>query len=58
MPADSRSADATMDAASLYREEIITDRKVGTIRMLVPINDHGAPDSARRRPFTPAKRRS
>jgi hypothetical protein len=29
MPADTRSADAAMDAASLYREEIVTDRKVG-----------------------------
>ena len=47
MPADTRSADAAMDAASLYREEIVTDRKVGTIRMMVPIKDTGAPDTAR-----------
>ena len=31
--------EAKMDAASLYREEIITDRKVGTIRMMTPLND-------------------
>jgi len=48
MAADPRtSADAAMDAASLYREEIITDRRVGTIRMLTPITDMGAPDPAR-----------
>ena len=47
MPADTRSADAVMDAASLYREEIVTDRKVGTIRMMVPIKDDGSPDAVR-----------
>ena len=47
MPADTRSADAVMDAASLYREEIVTDRKVGTIRMMVPIRDDGSPDAVR-----------
>jgi hypothetical protein len=36
-----------MDAASLYREEIYTDRKVGTLRVLVPVKDDGSPDSAR-----------
>src|SRR4051812_41790744 len=40
-------ADPRMDSASLYREEIITDRKVGTIRMLTPLNTDGATDSAR-----------
>jgi hypothetical protein len=47
MPADPRSTDAVMDAASLYREEIVTDRKVGTIRMMVPIKDDGSPDAVR-----------
>jgi hypothetical protein len=47
MPADTRSAEATMDAASLYREEIITDRKVGTIRLMVPVKADGTPDPAR-----------
>lgn len=42
-----RVADATMDAASLYREEIYTDRKVGTLRVLVPVRDDGTPDTAR-----------
>jgi hypothetical protein len=42
-----RTADATMDPASLYREEIYTDRKVGTLRVLIPVTDSGAPDTAR-----------
>jgi hypothetical protein len=42
-----RVTDATMDAASLYREEIYTDRKVGTLRVLVPVRDDGSPDTAR-----------
>ena len=40
-------ADPRMDASSLYREDIITDRKVGTIRMLTPLSSDGATDSAR-----------
>ena len=42
-----RVSDATMDAASLYREEIYTDRKVGTLRVLVPVKSDGSPDPAR-----------
>ena len=40
-------ADPKMDAQSLYREDIITDRKVGTIRMLTPLKTDGATDTAR-----------
>jgi hypothetical protein len=40
-------SDATMDSASLYREEIYTDRKVGTLRVLIPVTTDGAPDPAR-----------
>jgi hypothetical protein len=36
-----------MDASSLYREEIYTDRKVGTIRSLVPVTANGATDGSR-----------
>jgi hypothetical protein len=42
-----RTSDAAMDAASLYREEIYTDRKVGTLRVLVPVQPDGSPDTAR-----------
>jgi len=44
---DDRGGDPTMDAAALYREEIVTDRKVGTIRMLTPIKSDGSADSSR-----------
>jgi hypothetical protein len=43
-PAD---LDITMDAASLYREEIYTDRRIGTIRALVPVNGDGEVDGSR-----------
>ena len=44
---DDRGGDPKMDAASLYREEIITDRKVGTIRMLTPLKKDGSTDPSR-----------
>ena len=34
-----------MDVASLYREEVVTDRKVGTIHVLTPILDSGERDT-------------
>jgi len=42
-----RPSDAAMDAAALYREEIYTDRKVGTLRVLVPVTPAGAADASR-----------
>jgi hypothetical protein len=36
-----------MDPASLYREEIITDRKVGTLRVMTPLKIDGTTDDAR-----------
>jgi hypothetical protein len=39
--------DIKMDATSLYREEIYTDRRIGTIRALVPIDGEGNADRAR-----------
>ena len=36
-----------MDATSLYREEIYTDRGAGTIRVLVPVTRDGGPDQTR-----------
>jgi len=38
---------ATMDSTQIYREEIFTDRKVGTIRRLTPVTANGANDPAR-----------
>jgi hypothetical protein len=42
-----RPAEPTLDAASLYREEVYTDRKAGTLRVLVPVTAGGAPDPSR-----------
>ena len=47
MANETRVGDAKMDVAELYREEIYTDRKVGTLRVLQPVSPSGAPDSAR-----------
>lgn len=37
-----------MDPASLYREEMYTDRKMGAIRVLTPITSSGATDGTRK----------
>ncbi len=47
-----RSGNPTMDPASLYREEIYTDRAVGTLRVLVPVTAEGAPDRSRTTVYT------
>ncbi len=44
---EDRAADTRMDPATLYREEIYTDRKVGTIRTLTPVRKDGTPDASR-----------
>jgi hypothetical protein len=44
---DSRLPEPVMDAQELYREEIVTDRKVGTIRVLYPVRSDGTPDAGR-----------
>lgn len=36
-----------MDTANLYREEIYTDRKIGTIRVIVPVTREGQTDPSR-----------
>src|SRR3954453_15426682 len=36
-----------LDPAQLYREEIFTDRKAGTLRRLVPIKSDGSDDTSR-----------
>jgi len=36
-----------MDASALYREEIITDRRIGTIRVMTPIAADGSADAKR-----------
>ena len=46
-PTPRRTGEPSLDAAALYREEIYTDRKVGTLRVLVPVTATGAADAAR-----------
>jgi hypothetical protein len=36
-----------LDPASLYQEEIFTDRRAGTLRRLTPIKADGSPDPSR-----------
>jgi hypothetical protein len=38
---------ANMDSTQIYREEIFTDRRVGTIRRLTPVSADGSADAAR-----------
>ena len=40
--------DTQMDATALWREEIYTDRKIGTIRALQPVSADGQPDAVRK----------
>jgi hypothetical protein len=39
--------DIQMDISDLYREELFTDRRVGTIQRLMPVDRHGEPDPGR-----------
>ena len=45
---DGKSMSMKMDAASVYREDVYTDRKVGTIRCLTPVKSDGSPDAGRK----------
>jgi hypothetical protein len=47
MSSATETRQASMDATQLYREEIFTDRKVGTIRRLTPVTKDGSADTAR-----------
>lgn len=44
---DDRTSEPRMDPKTLYREEVVSDRKVGTIRVLTPIKSDGTTDSSR-----------
>ena len=39
--------EAQFDTENLYREETYTDRRVGTLRVMVPVTVDGTPDAAR-----------
>lgn len=42
-----RAGEPTLDPTALYREEIYTDRKAGTLRVLVPVTRDGGADPSR-----------
>ena len=42
-----RAPEARMDAASLYREEMYSDRSGATLRVMLPVKPDGAPDAKR-----------
>lgn len=44
---EDKASDPKMDPAALYREELFTDRKVGTIRTLTPVKADGSNDTSR-----------
>jgi hypothetical protein len=47
MAAQNDLPDVRLDPAAMYREEIFTDRRAGTIRRLTPVTLDGATDASR-----------
>jgi hypothetical protein len=47
MPEESLDLELKMEETDLYQEEIFTDRRVGTIQRLTPIDKTGKPDTGR-----------
>lgn len=48
MADETKEFEPSMDANELYREDLYTDRKVGTIRVMTPVKTDGSTDPARR----------
>jgi len=48
MTTNDKLPELKMDPANLYREDMFTDRKVGTIRRLTPVTPAGADDTKRK----------
>jgi hypothetical protein len=44
---DPKSTELKLDPDALYLEEILTDRRVGTLRRLTPVTRDGVPDTTR-----------
>lgn len=47
MATDIPAGELRMDTSSLYREEVVTDRRIGSIRVLTPIRPDGSTDLGR-----------
>lgn len=50
--AEINETELAMDPAALYREDVYTDRRLGTIRQLTPVGPDGATDPGRPVLFT------
>jgi len=48
---DTNAPDIKMDIENLYREELFTDQKVGTIRCMIPVDVNGDADASRKTIF-------
>ena len=42
-----KSPELKLDPDKLYLEEVLTDRRIGTLRRLTPVTRDGAPDASR-----------
>ncbi|KPK40825.1 MAG: hypothetical protein AMJ69_01050 [Gammaproteobacteria bacterium SG8_47] len=47
MSPQEQAPELSMDPKALYREEVFTDRKMGTIRQMIPVSADGQPDPNR-----------
>jgi hypothetical protein len=47
MAGPSNAPDPKMDSQDLYREDLYSDRRVGTIRVMTPVKPDGTPDPTR-----------
>ena len=47
MAAQNDLPEVELDPKSLYREDVFTDRRAGSIRRLTPVTSAGAPDASR-----------
>ena len=47
MANDISAGELRMDTTSLYREEVVTDRRIGSIRVLTPLKPDGSADPTR-----------
>ncbi len=45
--ADPQELELKLEASDLYREEVFTDRRIGTLRRLTPVTPEGADDPGR-----------
>jgi hypothetical protein len=45
--ADEKPLEAQMSADALYREDVFTDQRVGTVRRMTPVKSDGSDDASR-----------